>query len=91
MGGHLSHEYHYSAEIGEAKLQKCSACGSHSIDNTENDDDESECPQCHAKNVDKSRGIEVSDIQLQTLDFWIIILLLERIRPLSWGQNDTIS
>lgn len=77
MGGHLSHEYHYAAPIGEAKLQKCSACGGLSIDNTENDDDESECLHCHAKDVDKSRGIEVSAIKLQIFDFWMIILLFE--------------
>lgn len=59
MGGHLSHEYHYLEPIGEAKLQNCPKCQSYSIDATENEEDSSECPECHAKNMEKTSGIEV--------------------------------
>lgn len=84
MGGHLSHEYHYVTSIGEQKLQTCSACGETTIDTTGIDEEESDCPSCHAKEAKKNSGIEVSAsvvefplcFFIEKINFVQIILLL---------------
>lgn len=64
MGGHLSHEYHYLAPIGEQSLQTCASCGETSIDSTEDKTAVSDCPKCNSKQVEKHRGIEVGFIRV---------------------------
>ncbi|KAL3276765.1 hypothetical protein HHI36_012132 [Cryptolaemus montrouzieri] len=57
MGGSLSHEYHFSAEIGEDTLVRCSHCNH--FTNVELVE-ENICPICKEKNqLIKSKGIEV--------------------------------
>lgn len=56
MGGSLSHEYHYKADIGEDRLMLCSNCGLHAnIDLVGLD----KCSNCNSTNVTISNGIEV--------------------------------
>lgn len=61
MGGYLSHEYHYLASIGEAKLQHCLNCGhSFVVEKETREKNELKCPKCQAKNVEHTNGIEVN-------------------------------
>lgn len=63
MGGYLSHEYHYMAPIGEAKLQHCLSCGHLLIeDRVTREVSELECSKCQAKNVEHTNGIEVNTV-----------------------------
>ena len=63
MGGHLSHEYHYLAPIGEAKLQHCLNCGHLLAEDQDTSDLKGlECSKCQAKNVEHTRGIEVNAV-----------------------------
>lgn len=56
MGGSLSHEYHYTTEIGEEVISTCLQCN-YTGKQTENE----QCPNCKndAKLMNES-GIEVS-------------------------------
>jgi prolyl-tRNA synthetase len=56
MGGELSHEYHYKADIGEDKILTCPKC-SYSA-NTEISG-EKQCPKCGNQSIEISFGIEV--------------------------------
>lgn len=57
MGGTLSHEYHYEAEVGEDVLLKCIKCKD--ILNSELVQDKT-CPQCgEIGDMDQTKGIEV--------------------------------
>lgn len=56
IGGLLSHEFHYPADIGEDKLLICSTCeyqGNVEITGSEH------CPKCESKKIDIKNGIEV--------------------------------
>ncbi|KAK9884432.1 hypothetical protein WA026_007279 [Henosepilachna vigintioctopunctata] len=57
MGGSLSHEYHYTAEVGEDILLKCTECNYFANAEVVKD---SCCPKCKSGNVmEKYKGIEV--------------------------------
>jgi prolyl-tRNA synthetase len=56
MGGELSHEYHYKADIGEDKILTCPKC-SYSA-NTEISGGK-QCPKCGNQSIEISFGIEV--------------------------------
>lgn len=56
MGGELSHEYHYKADIGEDKIAMCNKCNYlGNIELVHGD----KCPKCGG-NIDFTSGIEVS-------------------------------
>ncbi|CAH0553947.1 unnamed protein product [Brassicogethes aeneus] len=57
IGGSISHEFHYQADIGEDKILTCSECGYSA--NTELSGDCS-CPKCKSKNINISSGIEIA-------------------------------
>lgn len=58
MGGHLSHEYHFLASIGEEKLSVCSSCNN--VVKIEGDFEENtSCTQCSNTNLNRTNGIEV--------------------------------
>lgn len=60
MGGYLSHEYHYLAPVGEAKLQHCLNCGYSSAEDRETrEENELKCSKCQAPNIEHTNGIEV--------------------------------
>lgn len=56
MGGSLSHEYHFIAEIGEDEILTCSNCGYSA--NTEISGND-QCPHCESTKIQISKGIEV--------------------------------
>lgn len=56
MGGNLSHEYHYKADVGEDKILSCPKCNYFA--NVEVSG-EQECPKCGNTSVEISSGIEV--------------------------------
>lgn len=57
MGGSLSHEYHYLADIGEDEIVTCSNCNySANIQLVGRE----KCPKCDSNNkLEISKGIEV--------------------------------
>ncbi|XP_050294059.1 probable proline--tRNA ligase, mitochondrial [Anthonomus grandis grandis] len=58
MGGNLSHEYHYPAEIGDDKIFICHQCDHKT--NTELIKEDA-CPKCgESKNITRSTAIEVA-------------------------------
>ncbi|KAK5650555.1 hypothetical protein RI129_001584 [Pyrocoelia pectoralis] len=56
MGGSLSHEYHYKADIGEDQLISCSKCGFYANTDFGGSD---KCSHCNSDNIDISTAIEV--------------------------------
>ncbi|EEZ98764.2 probable proline--tRNA ligase, mitochondrial [Tribolium castaneum] len=56
MGGELSHEYHYKADVGEDKILTCNKCNYSA--NTEVSGEE-KCPNCGNTSVKIHLGIEV--------------------------------
>lgn len=62
MGGLLSHEYHYPADIGEDEILTCKSCGYTANIQVSGRE---KCPQCEAvDNIKITHGIEVSHLQL---------------------------
>uniref|UniRef100_A0A336MAS1 Probable proline--tRNA ligase, mitochondrial n=1 Tax=Culicoides sonorensis TaxID=179676 RepID=A0A336MAS1_CULSO len=60
MGGSLSHEYHFAADIGEDTLLHCSNCHfSCNKELTLQNNNES-CPQCQNQNLQTTQGIEIA-------------------------------
>lgn len=57
MGGFISHEYHYFANIGDEVLQSCSKCGH--TEKVENDSHNDECTKCLSNNLKQKHAIEV--------------------------------
>lgn len=70
MGGELSHEYHYKADIGEDKILTCFKCNYAA--NTEISG-EGKCPKCGNTSVDIHLGIEVKK-QVIIFDISIFVL-----------------
>lgn len=57
MGGSLSHEYHYPAEIGEDSLLSCKSCGKSGNSELFNSQ---KCNECNSDSWSKTQGIEVA-------------------------------
>lgn len=63
MGGHISHEYHFLADIGDENLFSCTNCQYSYKSRDENigkKHKNNECTKCNSKNLQHSHGIEVS-------------------------------
>lgn len=59
MGGSLSHEYHFTAAIGEDTLLTCSKCG-FSCNKELLNGDSNTCPSCHSDDLKTRQGIEIA-------------------------------
>lgn len=57
MGGSQSHEFHYSAEVGDDTIIHCRNCGFGA--NREMLPDLVKCPKCSSTNIEFTKGIEV--------------------------------
>lgn len=58
IGGLHSHEFHFLSDAGDDELSICQECGHHvNIDYCKTF--EESCPNCHSKNINISKGIEV--------------------------------
>lgn len=57
MGGFISHEYHYFANIGDEILKSCLKCGH--IEKIETDSLNDECSKCFSTNLKTNHAIEV--------------------------------
>lgn len=65
MGGHLSHEYHYLAPIGDENLKICSSCSYTTKSNTDANADTTapkRCSMCNGASLEDKKGIEVASI-----------------------------
>lgn len=64
MGGSLSHEYHYLADIGEDEIVTCTNCNYTANSQLVGKD---KCSKCNSSESLKiSKGIEVIEIQKHT-------------------------
>lgn len=59
MGGSISHEYHFLAPMGDEVLSICSNCGHSTKFDEQSDSLEDSCEKCKARELTKSRGIEI--------------------------------
>lgn len=59
MGGSVSHEYHFLAPMGDEVLSICTNCGYSTKFDQQSDSFEDACRQCAARDLTKSRGIEI--------------------------------
>lgn len=61
MCGHLSHEYHYLAPIGDEILKICSSC-SHTTKSNADTTAPERCSVCNGASLEEKKGIEVTSI-----------------------------
>lgn len=78
MGGKLSHEFHFPADMGEDILVNCESCGQSTnaeLGNPQKPANQPRCPKCSSWKVSCKNGIEVFELKIHT-NFVCLILLV---------------